>query len=143
MKNKIIDNENYAWLRDWSVFMATKALNHKIKKVDDESYALLRDLKGFEATRVWNHYLILLAADEPVSFTEVSKVSFTEEELESALNELEGAIVDSCLVLDELKKRGLKFNTVDEALNLLTVEEDRRRRESLGGATNGRAEENP
>lgn len=142
MTKKIIDNENYAWFRDWSVFMATKALNHKIKKVDDESYALLRDLKGFEATRVWNHYLILLAADEPVPFTE-GQVSFTEEELESALNELKGAIVDSCLVLDELKKRGLEFDSVDEALNLLTVEEDRRRRESLGGSVNERTEENP
>ena len=142
MKNKIIDNENYAWLRDWSVFMATKALNHKIKKVDDESYALLRDLQGFESARVWNHYLILLAADEPVPFTE-GQVSFTEKELESALNELEGAIVDSCLVLDELKKRGLEFDSVDEALNLLTVEEDRRRKESLGGSVNERTEENP
>ena len=142
MTKKIIDNENYAWLRDWSVFMATKALNHKTKKVDDESYALLRDLKSFESTRVWNHYLILLAADEPVPFTK-GRVSFTEEELESALNELEGAIVDSCLVLDELKKRGLEFDSVDEALNLLTVEEDRRRKESLGGSVNERTEENP
>lgn len=102
------------------------------KIIDDESFALLRDLKSFESARVWNHYLILLAADEPVPFTE-GQVSFTEEELESALNELEGAIEDSCLVLDELEKRGLEFNTVDDALKLYEIEDERRRRESLGG----------
>lgn len=101
----------------------------KIEGVDDESFALLKDLETFEATRLWNHDLILCAAD--------GQTSFTEEELESLLDELEGAVDDSCLVLDELKKRGLEFNTVDEALRVYRIE-DERRRKPLGGDLNGR-----
>ena len=96
--------------------------------VDDESFALLKDLETFEATRLWNHDLILCAAD--------GQTSFNEDELESLLDELEGAVDDSCLVLDELKKRGLEFNTVDKALRVYRIE-DEHRRKSLGGDLNG------
>ena len=101
--------------------------------VDDESFALLKDLKTFEATRLWSHDLILCVAD--------GQTSFTEEELESLLDELEGAVDDSCLVLDELKKRGLEFNTVDEALRVYRIE-DERCRKPLGGDVNGRTGKN-
>ena len=101
----------------------------KIEGVDDESFALVKDLETFEATRLWNHDVILCAAD--------GQTFFTEDELESLLDELEGAVDDSCLVLDELKKRGLEFNTVDEALRVYRIE-DERRRKSLGGDLNGR-----
>ena len=93
--------------------------------VDDESFALLKDLKTFEATRLWSHDLILCVAD--------GQTSFTEEELESLLDELEGAVDDSCLVLE--------FNTVDEALRVYRIE-DERRRKPLGGDVNGRTGKN-
>lgn len=93
----------------------------KIEGVDDESFAILQDIVNFEGTR----YTIRQSILDITNYDDV---------IEDEMNELEETLSDQAFCLDELRKRGFEFDSVDEAIKVYDAESRRRKIEARNAA---------